>query len=533
MKKISYLLVLCILFLPFTCLAYNKTETVYSNLNSNGEVKNTNVSVQLSKLEAGDILDYSSLEKIKNTNGKEKFSRESEKLTWKSTGNDIYYKGKMNAELPVKVTVKYYLNNEEKEFKEIKKSSGHIDIVYHFENLAYDSSSSLYVPFVASLVSSLSLENNSNIEISNGKVIENGDKAFVAGIAAPGLYDNFELNEFSELDDIKISFDTKKFALDDVYIVSSPKLLEDVDLTNLDKVGSVSNSLDALQDGMNQIEEGSIKLRDGSTYYSSQVGVFKDALEQVEDGSRQLDEGAYKLNSSLEPYYEMIMHYGNVLKNEATEEDLNSVDPEFLEKYQELVKILDENQELIGEAENKIREFSLMYQENDLGRFSDSDQLIDYYMNEGLDTREILKLAVCKEVYEYNSKLIEYLENNNYDVISGFITLVNDVEEKAQELYGGTSQISEGLNTLHSALSVLAEKSVLLENGAIQLADSTNLLSAGISKINNEGINKLTDYKNLALSYSDKVKKLKDLSNEYSGFSANNVDNTIFIYKIS
>ena len=65
------------------------------------------------------------------------------------------------------------------------------------------------------------------------------------------------------------------------------------------------------------------------------------------------------------------------------------------------------------------------------------------------------------------------------------------------------------------------------------MADSTNLLSAGISKINNEGINKLTDYKNLALSYSDKVKKLKDLSNEYSGFSANNVDNTIFIYKIS
>ena len=44
---------------------------------------------------------------------KEKFSRDSEKIVWKSTGNDIYYKGKMNSELPIKVSVKYYLNNEE------------------------------------------------------------------------------------------------------------------------------------------------------------------------------------------------------------------------------------------------------------------------------------------------------------------------------------------------------------------------------------------------------------------------------------
>ena len=533
MKKIYYLLLINLLVLPFSCLAYDKTETVFSNLKTNGEVKDTNVSVQLSKLEEGDVLDYSALEKIKNTNGKEKFSRDSEKIVWKSTGNDIYYKGKMNSELPIKVSVKYYLNNEEKEYKELKKSKGHIKIIYHFDNLEYDSSSNMYVPFVTSLVSSLSLEDNSNIEVNNGKVIENGNKAFIAGIAAPGLYSNFKVDEFSELNDIIISFDTKKFAFDDVYIVSSPKLLEDVDLSNLDRVGSVSSSLDALQDGMNQIEEGSAALRDGSVYYSSQMGVFRDALAQVEDGSRQLDEGATLLNSSLTPYYEMIMHYGNVLKNEASEEDLNAVDPDFLQKYQELVSILNENQELLTEAEGKVREFSEMYQANNLGQFSDSEQLIDYYMSQGLDTKEILKLGVCKEVYEYNIKLMQYLDNNNYDVISGFIALINEVEGKAQELYGGTSQISEGLNTLHSALSLLYEKSALLQDGAVQIADSTNLLSSGISKINNEGIHKITEYKNLALDYTNKVKKLKDLSSNYSGFSADNVDNTIFIYKLS
>ena len=97
MKKIYYLLLINLLVLPFSCLAYDKTETVFSNLKTNGEVKDTNVSVQLSKIEEGDVLDYSALEKIKNTNGKEKFSRDSEKIVWKSTGNDIYHKGKMNS----------------------------------------------------------------------------------------------------------------------------------------------------------------------------------------------------------------------------------------------------------------------------------------------------------------------------------------------------------------------------------------------------------------------------------------------------
>ena len=61
---------------------------------------------------------------IKNINGREKFSLDSGTLTWKSTGKDIFYQGKVTEELPIKVTAKYYLNGEEVNPKKIKGKSG-------------------------------------------------------------------------------------------------------------------------------------------------------------------------------------------------------------------------------------------------------------------------------------------------------------------------------------------------------------------------------------------------------------------------
>ena len=534
MKRLFYFVLGIMVFcLPVSCFAYTKTETVFSNLKSTGEVKDTSVSIQLSQITEGDIIDYSYLTNIKNTNGKEKFSIESEKITWKSTGKDIYYKGIMNDQLPVSVNAKYYLNGEEKTIKQMKKKKGHVEIHLHFENHKYDTETSLYVPFVVSVGTTLSTENQSNFSISNGKVIENGNRAFLVGVSAPGLYHNLGIDDFKNLDDIVISYDTKKFSLQDIYIVSTPKLLEEVDLSKLNQVASLNESLQSLQSGMDQIEEGSSSLREGMTYYTSQMGVFRDALKQAEEGASQLDDGAALLNSTLEPYYQMIIHYGNVLKNEATEDDINAVDPLFLEKYQKLQNILQENQELLVVAEEKVREFSDMYHANSLDQFSDTDALMDYYFEQGLDTREILKLAVCKEVYEENIKVMEYLEQNNYDVIQGFITLINDIEGKATELYGGTSQISEGLKTLHSGLSLIYEKSALLENGAVQLADGTNQLSAGISKINQEGIQKISEYGNKGVELANKIKQMQTLSKNYSGFSSYNIDRTIFVSKLS
>ena len=106
-KKISLIALVLILSNPLNTFALTKTETVYTTLKNTGEVEKTDINVSLSKLSKGEVIDYTNLDNIKNINGEETFSRDTNKITWKSTGKDIYYKGKLNSELPIKVTEKY------------------------------------------------------------------------------------------------------------------------------------------------------------------------------------------------------------------------------------------------------------------------------------------------------------------------------------------------------------------------------------------------------------------------------------------
>ena len=70
-------------------------------------------------------------------------------------------------------------------------------------------------------------------------------------------------------------------------------------------------------------------------------------------------------------------------------------------------------------------------------------------------------------------------------------------------------------------------------SGGQQLYDGTNQLKDGISKINREGIHKISSIGNQAVQYSNKVQSLVSLSKSYSGFSSDNANQTIFIYKLS
>ena len=74
--------------------AYSKDETVYSKVKSNGEGYQTTVTEHIKNTDDLETLnDISELLNITNTNGDEEFSRENNSITWKASGNDIYYKG--------------------------------------------------------------------------------------------------------------------------------------------------------------------------------------------------------------------------------------------------------------------------------------------------------------------------------------------------------------------------------------------------------------------------------------------------------
>lgn len=563
MKKFNQVITLSVatmlLLNPASVFAMTKNETIYSTLNYNGVIKKTTINTRLSDLEKGSVVDYTKLDDIKNINGREKFSLDSGTITWKSTGKDIFYQGKVTEELPIKVTAKYYLNGEEVNPKKIKGKSGDVKIVYSFTNESYDKSSGMYTPFVVTTTSIINSDNNTDIDISNGKVVNTGTKNIVTGISAPGLYDSVGLNELKDMDRVTITYNTTKFSMNEVYFIITPKLLSEVDVNMLSKVDSLNSSLNTLQTGMNELQNGSSTLNDGAKKIENGTKSLTDGLKSANNGMQEVNNGASELNSKVTSINSLvnalvdIMTNGNSTDSEVIErvnyekQVINNYDATILPKIEKLQTLYLGNIQAINTLKNTNESISQVYNQYSLGNFKlDSTDtralpiLSEYFTNlltsQGMSSEEIkstiTNLTTVKKTYEGNLQLITLLEGNNQALLTSK-DLIGTVSSKLSELNEGTNKLSNGTKQINDGLTKLYSGSNELLSGTVNLSNGTNTLNEGIIKINNEGISKLTEYGNKAVTYKNKVKTLTNLSKNYKGFASDNSDSTLFIYKIS
>ena len=120
----------------------------------------------------------------------------------------------------------------------------------------------------------------------------------------------------------------------------------------------------------------------------------------------------------------------------------------------------------------------------------------------------------------------ESISSLNEETISIFKNKLDTLSQGVSSLYNGSHSLSEGLNKLSNG-------SKELYNGTVKLTDGTKSIKEGIGKLNKEGMSNLENISNKVNNYSDTIVKLSILSKEYSGFSSNNSNHTIFIYKLN
>lgn len=590
-KVISLSLATVLLANPFNAFALTKTETIYSTLGVSGNVKKTTINTKLTDISKGDIEDYTYLENIKNLNGHEKFTRDGEKLTWKSTGKDIFYSGKYNDELPVKVNIKYYLDGEEVKPRDIKGKSGTITMKINFTNNSFDSKSGMYTPFVVSTTMLIDGENNSNISISTGKVVSTGTKNVVTGISAPGLYESTNLSNFKDLDTLTISYKTTDFSTNEIYFVITPKLLSEVDLSTLDKVDSLNSSLNLLQDSMNQLESGANKLNDGTASLKDGVNKLNSGTKSARDGSKKLNDGASSLNSgikqsldgakaladgtgkvdtNLQTIIAGIKEQENNLtaKSSAMQEQLKQVTELQQNNQATIDKLTTGNQQIAAGVNAQVSKYGLDITSNDFStklEYAHSNDLIDDNTYKTLASYKASYDNNYKASYDNNVGLITLLTDNKKSIntmvdslksslseintalttLDGYLSRLQNegtsmTKSGAQSLYAGLSKIYAGSTTLNSGtesltsgLEALYSGTQTLVGGTNELSSGTSELANGISKINSEGINQLANYGEKAVNYKNKLKTLTNLSKNYKGFASDNADTTIFVYKIA
>ena len=295
--------------------AFTKDETVYTNAKSNGEQYQTIVTDHLINEEDEKLLkDMTNLLDIENTSGDEKFTQDGESLVWEADSNDIYYKGETDQELPVKLNIKYELDGKEISSDEIAGKSGKVKITISFENKEEHEvqingkTEKMYTPFVVATGTYINNDNNKNIEVTNGKAIDDGSKTMVVGLTFPGMQEslNIDKDTLEIPTSIEITMETTNFEMNNIINYTTPKLIEDSELDIFSKLDDIYSKVETLQSASKQIENGAKTLSDGTTTYVEKSKEFNQALNKFSNGvssantsDSSIDTGIKNLNAQV------------------------------------------------------------------------------------------------------------------------------------------------------------------------------------------------------------------------------------------
>lgn len=266
--------------IPYNAYALTQDETVYAKLDAAGSLSYVSVTGHLiNDLKDSQIVMKAGLKEVENLNGFEEHTIEGDSLIWKADGKDIYYSGKTDQKLPIEVAVSYKLDDEEKELEEILGKSGKVEVRLKYKNLS--KVGDLYTPFVVAMGTILDETNVRNVEVTNGKVINNGKNVIVSAIAAPGLYESLDYEDLKKMGEVILTYETEKFELSDIYNFVTPKVLDDNDLKIFDKMDDLYANADKLSNGSKELVDGTSKLRDGVKKLRDSVASAKSKLANM------------------------------------------------------------------------------------------------------------------------------------------------------------------------------------------------------------------------------------------------------------
>ena len=286
---------------------FSKEESVYVKADASGNVKKTTVSEWLKNPEKGTISDTSELKDIKNVKGDETFETGSNNnVSWKSEGNDIYYQGTIDKELPVDVKVSYKLDGKSISPKDLKGKSGKIEIQFSYDNKSKQTVNvngedvEMYTPFTMVSAMMLSSDEYSNVSVENGKLISDGDKNIVVGVAFPGLANDLNLKDLDMDIDIPetvtITADVKDATIGTSITMASAELMNEFGLDDIDSFDDLQDSIDDLEDATNQLVDGSKEAADGSKELADGAGTLNDGAGTLASGAGTLADGVNTLN---------------------------------------------------------------------------------------------------------------------------------------------------------------------------------------------------------------------------------------------
>lgn len=296
-----------------------KTETVYSVLNSDGSISDTIVSSWLHDEDGiNNIKETLNLTDVKNIKSNEKPSKDGNTYTWNAKGNDVYYEGTATKQLPVSVKIRCELDGQEMSAKDMEGKSGHLKLMISFTNNYSEvkningKSIVIHPSYLAGGMLNMSTGKFSNVKCESGKIVNDGTNEMLAFANIPGLNETLKSagldkvnNQLGISDDVTVEADVNDFDLGSIMV----GMTNEIDLASeLGEIGSVSELTDGVNqliEADNQLIDGSKQLYDGTTQLKEGIAPLSSAYPQIEtltNAFDQLHDGTTKLSTGLNQY---------------------------------------------------------------------------------------------------------------------------------------------------------------------------------------------------------------------------------------
>lgn len=444
-----------------------KTETVYSVLNSDGSISDTIVSSWLHDEDGiNNIKETLNLTDVKNIKSNEKPSKDGNTYTWNAKGNDVYYEGTATKQLPVSVKIRYELDGQEMSAKDMEGKSGHLKLMISFTNNYSEvkningKSIVIHPSYLAGGMLNMSTGKFSNVKCESGKIVNDGTNEMLAFANIPGLNETLKSagldkvnNQLGISDDVTVEADVNDFDLGSIMV----GMTNEIDLASeLGEIGSVSELTDGVNqliEADNQLIDGSKQLYDGTTQLKEQAAPLTGSSDQV----RQLSAGAIQLNDGVKALQTGLTAYTNGVDTLAAGSQQLYGIPQGVSQIQTGVS------GNLGQGKTNLLDGATQ-------------------LNEGLKQLEA-------QVNTLNPTELETMQNqinDAMDILGGMQTTITADSAKLDSLSKGLGSASTAINAITQYNEDLKSDVETLKNDVSDLKDQISNKNNEIDKKNNE-----------------------------------------------
>lgn len=510
----------------------DKQETVYVIAKADGNVEKVIVS-ELLKNNKGDdkINDSSNLSNIINTKNDAAYTMQGDALVWEAEGDAVYYRGDSENEVPVAFNISFKLDGKDVSADEIAGQSGKLEMTFNYKNnlsqkVTIDGKETeIYVPFV--MVSGMIVDNDifSNVSVTNGKVIDNGDKSIVVGMALPGLNANLGFEEVLVPESFTVTADVKDFKLATTLTLATNDVFNHFGFDGITDTSDIETMIATLTESVKALADGTSDVYNGLNTLSEKVGELVAGIDTLTEAAKALQAGAATLNTGL-----------------------NTIDGKLVELSTGLTT-LSSNSAALNAGSKKVFNTLLAQTQAQLAAAGLQNYgikvptlTIENYSAELTKLSQILKGAGMPTTAIDGAKasLDEY--NTFYQGLATYTAGVDNAAagstaiESAfnKDVLGGSKELADKLGEFAVGITTINEKMPELTSALTALTAGSKTIAEGMSTLYSEGIEKVLSEIDNVSEFITRIEAVFDVSAAYQSFGGISDDmtgSTKFIYR--